>query len=61
MIHQILPVMLGVLMANILTACFLYGAFKASKIGVDDKAPGEVVWAFGLPLLFLALGLLIYG
>jgi hypothetical protein len=57
----IFPVLLAVFGANMLTLSVIYGGYRLSKITTDGAAPGDVIAAFSLPLLFLALGVLAYA
>lgn len=55
---QILPTMLAVLGANLLTMSAIYGAYRLSKAKTDGDVKGDVVAAWLLPLLFIVLGLI---
>ena len=51
----------GVLLANIITAWFLYGMVKATKIFDGDRIPGHVFGALVIPLGLALFGLYLYG
>lgn len=54
----VLPIMTGVLAANLLTAMFLWGMSRAFKITDDRKLDRATFLALIMPLAFVVLGFL---
>lgn len=58
---EIFKIMAAVLLANMLTAWFLYAAFHLNKIYEWDDASFAVLCGWMVPLGFLILTFLAYG
>ena len=52
---------MAVLTANVLTASFIYGMVRASKIFEGDRLPFEVGSAVLMPLAFILVGAYLFG
>lgn len=58
---QIWPILTAVLAANLLTASFLWGMHRASKIYDIADMDRTTALAFLLPAFFLGFGFYLYG
>lgn len=52
---------MAVLTANVLTASFIYGMVRASKIIQGDRVPFEVAAAILAPMAFIGIGAYLFG
>lgn len=59
--EQIWPILTALLAANLLTAMFLYGMWRAFKVRHDHEFTIPNALCIAVPLLFLVGGAWIYG
>jgi hypothetical protein len=58
---QIWPLMVAVMGANLLTACFIWGMMRARHIFQGDPVDRLTVLAILVPMFYLAAGFYLYG